>query len=82
MLLSETDYPISEYATLFPDMDPGDYGSLVARIRDHCLLEPIAVWRGQVIDGDTACGPAFRPVWTPASSTWTKTLTRCNMFWP
>ena len=51
MLLSETDYPISEYATLFPDMDPGDYGRLVASIRDHGLLEPIAVWRGQVIDG-------------------------------
>ena len=46
-----TQYPISEYARLFPDMAPEDYGRLVASIGENGLLEPVAVWRGEVIDG-------------------------------
>ena len=55
MVLRGQQYPISEYARLFPDMDAGDYGGLVASIRELGLLEPIAVWRGQVIDGRHRC---------------------------
>ena len=51
MVATGQEYPISEYALLFPDMDPGDYGGLVASIRVNGLLEPIAVWRGEIIDG-------------------------------
>ena len=46
-----TQYPISEYARLFPDMAQDDYARLVASIGENGLLEPIAVWRGEVIDG-------------------------------
>ena len=55
MVLRGQQYPISEYALLFPDMDAGDYAGLVASIRELGLLEPIAVWRGQVIDGRHRC---------------------------
>ena len=47
MLAPGTQYPISEYAELFPDLDPGDYARLVASIGENGLLEPIAVWRGR-----------------------------------
>ena len=45
------EFPVGEYAMLFPDMDPGGYERLVSSIRDHGLLESIAVWRGEVVDG-------------------------------
>ena len=71
MVLRGQQYPISEYARLFPDMDAGDYAGLVASIRELGLLEPIAVWRGQVMTADTAARPVLRPAWNPASSIWT-----------
>ena len=51
MVPPRQEFPVSEYAMLFPDMDPGDYEMLVSSIRDGGLLEPIAVWRGEVLDG-------------------------------
>ena len=51
MIPSEQEYPISEYALLFPEMLEEDFRQLVASIRDSGLLEPITLWRGQVIDG-------------------------------
>ena len=51
MLAPGTQYPISEYALLFPDMAQEDYARLLASIGENGLLEPIAVWRGEVIDG-------------------------------
>ena len=51
MLAPGTQYPISEYALLFPDMAQEDYARLVASIGENGLLEPVAVWRGEVIDG-------------------------------
>ena len=35
-----TQYPISEYARLFPDLAPEDYARLVASIGENGLLEP------------------------------------------
>ena len=37
-----TQYPISEYARLFPDLAQEDYGRLVASIGENGLLEPSA----------------------------------------
>ena len=51
MVPPRQEFPVSEYAMLFPDMDPGDYERLVSSIRDGGLLEPVAVWRGEVLDG-------------------------------
>ena len=44
-------YPTSRFAMLFPEMAPEDYQQLVASIREQGLLDPIALWRGEVIDG-------------------------------
>ena len=49
MLAPGTQYPISEYAELFPDLAPEDYGRLVASIGENGLLEPSAVRRRQVL---------------------------------
>ena len=49
MLAPGTQYPISEYAELFPDLDPEDHGRLVASIGENGLLEPSAVGRGEVL---------------------------------
>ena len=35
-----TQYPISEYARLFPDLAQEDYARLVASIGENGLLEP------------------------------------------
>ena len=43
--------PISDLARVFPDMPPEDFVRLVASIREDGLMDPITVWRGQVIDG-------------------------------
>ena len=51
MVPAGQEYPISDFAKLFPDMDSADYDRLVASIRDRGLLEPISVWRGGIIDG-------------------------------
>ena len=44
-------YPIGALANLFPDMDGDAFARLVRNIREEGLVEPIAVWRGQVVDG-------------------------------
>ena len=51
MTTPRREYPTSEFAMLFPEMAPEDYQQLVASIREQGLLDPIAVWRGEVIDG-------------------------------
>ena len=48
---SQPTYRISELSFLFSDMSPKEYSSLVASIRVEGLRVPIAVWRGEVIDG-------------------------------
>ena len=45
------EYPIGALACLFPDMDGDAFARLVRNIREEGLMEPIAVWRGQVVDG-------------------------------
>ncbi len=45
------DYPVSNLATIFPDMTPDEYEALKSSIRDQGLHEPIAVWKDQIIDG-------------------------------
>ena len=45
------DYPIHELSTMFPDMPPGDYLRLKDDIRENGLQQPIALWRGEIIDG-------------------------------
>ena len=44
-------YPISELSLIFPELAPEEYDRLVTSIRQEGLLDPIAVWRGEVIDG-------------------------------
>ena len=45
------EFPVSEIANTFPQMPEEDYDKLVSSIRTDGLLEPIAVWRGEIIDG-------------------------------
>ena len=47
----QNEYSISDLARIFPDMPPEDFARLVASIREDGLMDPITVWRGQVIDG-------------------------------
>ena len=42
MVAPGPEYPISEYAELFPDMTQEDYARLVASIGETGLLEPSA----------------------------------------
>ena len=51
MTMPEKEYPVSEYSALFPKMPEDDYALLVASIREQGLLEPITLWRSEVIDG-------------------------------
>ena len=44
-------YPVHELARMFPDMAPEDYASLRSSISETGLQQPIAIWRGQIIDG-------------------------------
>ena len=48
---SKQEYSISELANAFPDMSSKEYEKLKASIREDGLLEPIAIWDGEVIDG-------------------------------
>ena len=48
---SKQEYSISELANAFPDMSLREYEKLKASIREDGLLEPIAIWDGEVIDG-------------------------------
>lgn len=45
------EYPISGLAKIFPAMPKEDYDRLVASIKENGLIEPISVWRGEVLDG-------------------------------
>ena len=47
----QKEYPISDLARIFPEMTPEDFARLVVSIRQDGLMDPITVWRGQVIDG-------------------------------
>ena len=51
MSSSETPFPYSPLALAFPDMSEPTFGALVGSIRERGLLEPITVWRGEIIDG-------------------------------
>ena len=44
-------YPFSPLVFIFPALSTVEFAALVASIREHGLLEPKAVWRGQIIDG-------------------------------
>ena len=45
------EYPISYLANLFPALTEAQFEGLVTSIRERGLLEEIAVWRGEIIDG-------------------------------
>ena len=45
------EYPISYLAYLFPALTEAQFEGLVTSIRERGLLEEIAVWRGEIIDG-------------------------------
>ena len=44
-------YPLSPLAFAFPDYAKQEFGNLVGDIGVQGLLEPITVWRGEIIDG-------------------------------
>ena len=44
-------YPIHPLVRLFPPLTPAQYDALVASIAALGLMDPITVWRGQIIDG-------------------------------
>ena len=44
-------YPISDLSFLFPELAPEEYTRLVTSIQQEGLLDPVTVWRGEVIDG-------------------------------
>ena len=41
-------YPFSPLVFIFPALSAVKFAALAASIREHGLLEPKAVWRGQV----------------------------------
>ena len=45
------EFPISELASMFPEMTPEELTRLTASMGEHGLLERIAVLQGEVIDG-------------------------------
>ena len=45
------EYPISSFALLFPEMIPEELTRLKDSIRQHGQLEPIGVWRNEILDG-------------------------------
>ena len=45
------DYELHELAMVFPELPWDEYAALVASIAAYGLRQPIAVWRGQIIDG-------------------------------
>ena len=45
------EYPISPLANLFPALSEAQFDGLVTSIRERGLLEEIAVWRREIIDG-------------------------------
>ena len=51
MITTFLKYPFSSLVYLFPCMSPQEFDALVTSIREHGLLEPIVVWRGEIIDG-------------------------------
>ena len=51
MIATLLEYPFSSLVYLFPRMSPEELARLVASIREHGLLEPIVVWRREIIDG-------------------------------
>ena len=70
MIATLLEYPFSSLVYLFPRMSPEELARLVASIREHGLLEPIVVWRREIIDGlhrALAClkagvEPVYRPL--------------------
>ena len=48
---NETIYPLHELALVFPNMDGDAFTDLVADIKANGLQQPIALWKGQIIDG-------------------------------
>ena len=76
------EYPISDLANIFPELPRDDYARLVASIREQGLVDPIAVCRGEVIDGRhryAACAEAGSSV---GSSFYRKARTGSAMSWP
>ena len=45
------EYPINSFALLFPEMTPEELARLTDSIREHGQLEPIGVWRNEILDG-------------------------------
>ena len=50
-MVNPDEYPISTYATLFPEIAPEEYAQMVVSIGEVGLLDPVTLWREQVIDG-------------------------------
>ena len=48
---TQQEYPIHPLARIFPPLTPERYAALVASIAALGLIDPITVWRGQIIDG-------------------------------
>lgn len=44
-------FPLSVYSLLFPELQEQEFQALKQDIRKHGQREPIALWRGQILDG-------------------------------
>ena len=47
-MVNPDEYPISTYATLFPEIAPEEYAQMVVSIGEVGLLDPVTLWREQV----------------------------------
>ena len=45
------EHPFNDLVHVFPVMNRQEFAGLVASIREHGLLDPITLWRGQIVDG-------------------------------
>ena len=43
--------PIHALATIFPPMSDAEFAALKADISEHGVHQPVAVWRGEIVDG-------------------------------
>ena len=50
-MTSDSKYPISVLALIFPSLSPLEFQALVESIGERGLLVPVTLWRGEIIDG-------------------------------
>ena len=76
-MVTPEEYPIGALAMIFTEMAPEDFGRLVTSIAEEGLMDPITIWRGEVVDGRaTATPPAPRPASRGGFTTWMMLPTR------